>query len=108
MDVILQNRRQPRLIFNIIWSGLNTTTDRKAPLEVIYIGGTLNCIIWRMLTTNPCLGPVYLGKLDLSDAYMRIWVMAEDTPSVAFLLPKKQPEEKQLVVFHLSLTMELV
>ena len=56
----------------------------------------------------PKLGPTFLKKVDLSDAYMRIWVRLEDIPSVAFLVPKATPEEDQLVGFHLSITMGYV
>ena len=36
---------------------------------------------------------------------MRLWVRKEDAPSAAFLIPKKTPNNSQLVGFHLSLTM---
>ena len=49
------------------------------------------------------LGPTFLNKFDLADAYTRIWVQLEDIPSVAFLVPKATPNEEQLVVFHLSI-----
>ena len=52
---------------------------------------------------DPRLGPVYLGKEDLTDAYMWLWVCLEDTPSVGFLIPRKTPTDEQLVGFHLSL-----
>ena len=34
---------------------------------------------------------------------MRLWVGMEDVPSVAFLIPKKNTSDIQLVGFHLSL-----
>ena len=36
---------------------------------------------------------------------MRLWVLMEDVSSVAFLFPKKNPTDPQLVIFHLSLPM---
>ena len=39
---------------------------------------------------------------------MRIWVLLEDIPAVAFLVPKATPEEDQLVGFHLSIPMGYV
>ena len=36
---------------------------------------------------------------------MSLWVMMEDFPSVAFLIPKKNTSDTQLVELHLSLTM---
>ena len=50
-------------------------------------GGALECIVRQVLTVEPNLGPVYLRKLDLADAYMRLWAILEYTPSTAFLLP---------------------
>ena len=39
---------------------------------------------------------------------MRLWVRMEDVLSVAFLIPKKNPSDTQLVGFHLSLPMGYV
>ena len=64
----------------------------------------IDCI----LTAPPKLGPAFLNKVDLADAYMRIWVLLEDIPSVAFLVPKATPDEEHLVGFHLSITMGYV
>ena len=72
------------------------------------LGFTLRRIMRRVLMADPMLGPVYLGKVDLADSYMRIWVRLEDTPSVGFLILRKIPTDKQLVGFHLSLTMGYV
>ena len=71
-------------------------------------GGTLHHIIRRFLIADPRLFPVYLGKVDLSNAYMRLQVCLEDTPSVDFLPPNNRIEDKQLVGFHLSLPMGYV
>ena len=60
-------------------------------------------ILKNVLTADPRLGPVYLSKVDLEDAYMRLWVSMEDFPSVAFLIPKKTPNNTQLVGFHIFL-----
>ena len=50
-------------------------------------GGTLQCILKQVLTADLHLGPVYLSRVDLADAYMRLWVRMEDVPYVAFLIP---------------------
>ena len=105
---IPQVGRRPRLIFDFVQSGLNEAPAREAPEEEMWFVETLHHIIRRILQANPQLGPVYLGKLHLSDAYMRLWVSLDDTPSVAFLLPKKNPNDKQLVGFHLALPMGYV
>ena len=68
-------------------------------------GGALLRILKLVITADSCLGPVYLGKVDLVGTYMRLWVSMEDVPSVAFLIPKKIPNNAQLAGFHLSLPM---
>ena len=91
-----------------MWSGLNKATPWEASEEVMRFGGTLRRIIQRVLLADPRLDPVYLGKVDLSDAYMQLWVRLEDTPSVSFLVPRNKPTDKQLVSFHMSLPMGYV
>ena len=66
-------------------------------------GDTLRRIIQLVLLATPQLGTVCLGKVDLAEAYIRLWVRLEDTPSVAFLIPWKNPTNEQLVGFHLYL-----
>ena len=87
------------------WSGLNDISERLPPMEAMLFGGVLLRILKQLLTTDPHLGPVYLSKVDLEDAYMMLWVRMEDFPSVAFLIPEKTPSDTQLVEFHLSLPM---
>ena len=65
-------------------------------------------VIDYILAATPKLGPTFRNKVDISYAYMRIWVHLEDIPFVAFLVPKSTPEEDQLVGFHLSIPMGYV
>ena len=60
-------------------------------------GGVLQCILQQVLTANPRLGPVYLSKVDLADAYMRLWVRMEDVLFFVVLIPKNTPSDTQLV-----------
>ena len=50
--------------------------------------GALQRILKKVITMDPRLGPVYLSKVDLADAYMSLWVRMEDVPSIAFLSHK--------------------
>ena len=68
-------------------------------------GGALQRIHKQLLTSDPCLGPVYLSKVDLADAYMRLWVRMEDNPSVTFLISKNNTGDTQMVGFRLLLSM---
>ena len=105
---ILQVGRRPCLIFDFTWSSLNKATAQEAPEEIMRFGVTLRRIIRRILQADPQLGPFYLGKVDLVDSYMRIWVRLEDTLFVAFLVPRNKSTDKQLVSFHMSLPMGYV
>ena len=97
--------RRQRIIFDFTWSGINNISERLPPMEAMRFGGALLRILKQVLTANPCLGPVYLSKVDLSDAYTIFWMSMEDVPSVAFLIPKKNPSDTRLVVLHFSLPM---
>ena len=106
--VISQVGILPYLIFEFIWSGINEATKHLAPVEAMRFRGAIQRILRQVLTTNSQLGPVYLGKVDLADAYMRFWVRMEDVLSIAFLILNKNPSKQQLVGFHLSFPMGYV
>ena len=91
--------------FEFTWSGLNKATKRLDPIEEVCFGGTLNCILYQVLTSDPCLGPFYISKVNMDDMFMRLWVMMEEVPFIAFLITKRKTSETQLVGFHLSLPM---
>ena len=74
-------------------------------MEAILFRGALVRILKKVVTADPRLGPVYLSKVHLADAYMSFWVRMEEFPSVAFLILKKTPSNTQLVVFHIFLLM---
>ena len=88
---IPQVRRRPRLIYDFTWSGLNKTSKRLAPMEAMRFGGAPQRILKQVLTADPRLGPVYLNKLDLADAYMRLGVGMEDFPSSPSSSPRITP-----------------
>ena len=56
-------------------------------MEAIQFRVALIRILKKVHTADPHLGPVYLSKLNLAYAYMRLWVRMEDDPSVSFLIP---------------------
>ena len=105
---ILHRGRKPCLIYDFAWSGLNEAITKVAHREALRCRKTLHKVIDCILVPPPKLCPTVLNKVDLAEAYMRIWVRLEDIPSVAFLVPKATPEEYQLVGFHLSIPMGYV
>ena len=90
-----------RLIYDFSWSGINEAVTQVAHKEVMSFGKSPYRVIKCILAATPKLFPAFLNKVDLEDAYMRIWVRLEDIPLVAFLVPKYTPDEEQLVGFHL-------
>ena len=63
----------PRFLFKLGWPE-KKNTDQKAPKEVMRFERTSHRIIRRVLTSYQRLGPVYLRKVYLSNAYMYFWV----------------------------------
>ena len=43
-------------------------------MEAMHFGGAILRILKQVLSADLCLGPFYLSKLDLADAYMRLWM----------------------------------
>ena len=82
--------RRPRLIFDFTWSGLNDISKRLSPMEAMLFGCALQRILKQVLTADLHLRPVYLSRVDLTEAYMRLKVRMEDVPSITILIPKKK------------------
>ena len=76
--------------------------------EAMRFGKALYRVIDCILPAPPKLGPTFLSKADLADAYMLIWVRLEEIPSVAFLVLKTTLDEEQLVGCHLLIPMGYV
>ena len=91
LAAIPQRGRKPRLIYDFSWSGLNEAFAQVAHKEAMRFRKALYRVIDCILRARPELGPTFLNKVDLADAYMRIWVRLEDIPSVALLVLKATP-----------------
>ena len=74
-------------------------------MEAMRFGGALQSIPKQFLTVDLCLGPVYLRKVDLVNAYMRLWLIMEDVPSIDLLVHKKNTRDTKLVGSHLLIPM---
>ena len=55
--------------------------------------------------SNPRRGPVFVSKINLSDAHMRVWIFPENLPQLAFVVPPHPSDQNILIGFHLSLPM---
>ena len=77
-------------------------------MEVMRFERVLQRILKQVITVDPRIRPVCLSKVDLAEAYMMLWASMEDIPSVAFIIPKKNPSYTHMGGFHLSLPMSYV
>ena len=65
--------RRPCLIVYLMWSSLNAAVTPQAPQEAMCFRGTLYRVSKCLLMPEPRLGPIYLSKVDLTDAHIRLW-----------------------------------
>ena len=65
-------------------------------------------MLHKIVHDNLALGPVYMAKSDLSDAYMRVWLSLKHVPKVTFVVPSVPGEIDVLIGFHLSLPIGFV
>ena len=68
-------------------------------METMRFGGAIQRILRQVFTANLRLGPIKLSKVYLADVYRRLWERMEDVPSIAFLIPNKNPSDPQMVGF---------
>ena len=81
LAAIPQRGRKPRLVYDFSWSGLNEAVTQVAHKEAMHFRKSIYRLIDCILAAPPKLGPTFLNKVDLADAYMRIWVRLEEIPS---------------------------
>ena len=74
LAAIPQEWRNPHLIYNFSWSGLNSKALKAPPKEATRFGRSLHHLSDYILNTDPSLGTNFMSKVDLAGAYMHIWV----------------------------------
>ena len=102
VGLILQVNRRPRLIYDYTFSGLHDAVARLALQEAIQFGTAFKRLLGQILTADPAYGPVFLSKIDLSDAYMCVWVRPEDLLRLTFVVVLHSSYLDPLIGFHLS------
>eukprot|EP00957_Ditylum_brightwellii_P174844 13312302-Ditylum_brightwellii.AAC.1 len=108
MGSIPQAERCNRLIYDYTFSGVNPLASLNAPPEAMQFGRTLHRLLCQIVLADPAYGPVFMSKVDLADAYMRVWICLEDVPQLAFIVPRHDSDPKSLVGVHLSVPMEYI
>ena len=79
----------PHFISNVEWHqrGRNSTGS---PIGNALWIHTLKRVIEHVLLVDPRLGLVYFSKVDLVDAYIRLWVHAKEMPLTSFIIHKNK------------------
>ena len=72
LAAIPKRGRKPRLAYDFSWSGLNEGVTQVAHKEAMRFGKALYRVIDCILTAPAKLGPTFLNKVYLADAYMQI------------------------------------
>jgi hypothetical protein len=101
--VVPQANRRGRTIVDYLFSFVNQETKRLAP-DSLQFGWALPRILQRLQRADTRRGPIYLAKIDVADAFMRVAILAAHIPALGALLPS-HPGEELLVAFPLILPM---
>ena len=100
-----QDYIHPQLIYDYMWSDINEAVLQYASLEAMQFRISLLCLLRHIMWEYPVLGPVFMSKVNLENEYMHIYILMEDTPLLAFIVPTHPAYTYALISFHLSLTM---
>ena len=71
-------------------------------------GRALPRLFRHIVRVEPALELVLLSKVDLTSAYMRVWVCPEDISRLKFVIPFHPYDTQNLISFHLYLPMRYV
>ena len=89
VDTTHQTDRRPILLHRFSWIILNEQVKQASPKYSIRFLQALHRLLDCILEAEPALGMAYLGKVDLTNVYMLIWVLLAYIPSVDLLIPQE-------------------
>lgn len=101
--LVPQRDRRDRLIVDYSFSDVNQSTLSEAP-DSLQFGFALSRILQKLQRADTRRGAIYLAKIDVADAFMRIPLSVQDIAALGALLPVL-PGEEPLVAFPLILPM---
>ena len=87
LGLIPQEGRYSWIIYDYTRRRINTAFLRQAPAEVMQFFQMLSRLLHTIFNANPWGGPVFMSKIDIADAYIRVWIYPEDLPQLAFVAP---------------------
>ena len=98
MGMVPQRARQPRIIVDYSFFGLNDETVKMAPKDAMQFGKALQRILQALVDANPAFGPVHLFKVDIADGFYCIWLNIADIPKLACAIPPLYGDEPLLAL----------
>ena len=104
MGLVPQRDRRDRIVVDYSYWGTNDASLPTAPQESMQFGRALQRVLQKLYDSDPKHGPVYLMKLDVADGFYRVWLRAEDAPSLGVALPP-MPGQPKLVAIPTVLPM---
>jgi hypothetical protein len=104
LGVVTQLSIRPRTICEYLFFCVNDETVDMAPSESLHFGRALLRILQVSARSDPRLGPVFLAKIDVADAFYLIALRPADVPKLGVIFPLETGEEP-LVALLLVLPM---
>ena len=101
--VVPQKDRRPRTIVDYSFSLVNQSTVLMAP-DSLQFGFALPRILQKLHRADTRRGTIYLAKVDMADAFMRVWLAIPHLLSLGAILPR-YPGEEPLVALPMILPM---
>ena len=103
MGVVPQRDRRPRPIVDYTFYGINEYTISLAP-DSMQFGRAFERLLQKLHRADTRHGPVYISKVDISDAFMRVWIQLHSIPILGAIIPSLDGEEP-MVGFPMILPM---
>ncbi len=102
--VVPQWECHPHWIVDYSWWNVNQEILPLAAIEAMQFGHALDRILREILLANPCLGPIALMKLNISNGFYHIALNVNNVPKLGVAFPTP-PRHEPLIAFPLVLPM---
>jgi hypothetical protein len=87
LGIVPQRKRLLWLIVDFTYSGVNDKTARLAPSNAIQFGKALQRILTKLMQSDPFLGPVHLGMIDIAEGIYSIHFQPHNIPWLDGIFP---------------------
>jgi hypothetical protein len=93
LGMVPHRDRCPRKICDYSFFLIKDDTIELFPKESMQFGCAIFWILQRIALSNPCLGPVFLSKIDIADSLYRMGIHVDDVPKLGIIFPTQPGEE---------------